>query len=176
MRPLVLLENFLGLPRPDARVAVQLHRVAAVAVRESQHFAHECGVILDLDSVRARRMARVPFGFGADVYDDRTSALGDRRFRCFCKENNSDVWLAREREGGGGDGLCMCFCMCMFNYACSDTYATTTTTTTTTIIIINNNNNKRSGGERKLKAYLCPFAVRMFPENVPWEHSCLAYR
>lgn len=75
VRPLAVLENFLGHTSTIARPAVELHRVTEVAFREGGQLSHEFSVILDLESVCASGMSRVPLVFCAHVDDDRTSAV-----------------------------------------------------------------------------------------------------
>ena len=65
----------LRLARADANASVHLHRVAAVAVCESQKYCLEAEIVLDLESVRTGGMSRVPFGLCADVDDNRASAV-----------------------------------------------------------------------------------------------------
>ena len=75
VRPLPVLENFLGYTSTIARPAVELHRVTEVGVREGGQLSYEFGVVLDLESVCTSSMSRVPLALCAHVDHNRTSAV-----------------------------------------------------------------------------------------------------
>ena len=87
IRPLFRQQHIPRRPTTSAYLTVHVHREVAVAVREHQQLGLKCGVVVQLEPMRALCMPGVPLELSAHVHHQRTRRV-DRNFlrdRRYCR-------------------------------------------------------------------------------------------